>query len=796
VPALGWTAGIAAARVDSFPWQGLPWLAAAAAIALCRRRLRPFALALLAGTGWGAVTMLADASVADVDPLWTSASRCVVADVVRSRRGAATRLTLAHVRGRDGIGLDGNAWLYVYGRKGTSPHAGDHIRACAHWHRPRNHNNPGAFDFASYCFDRRIALIGGARGALTVLASHPGLFERLRERIRQALAPLPETSRAVLAALLLADRSRIPVHLIDAFAATGTAHLLAISGLHVGMTGALGFALCWWFLTRREAWIVALPVRALALTAGVLSAVTYASLAGWPLPAQRAALMLAAGLLAWWLRLRATPLNTLLGAWMMILAWDAPAISSASLWLSFCATAAILAWSHRRSPQVGGPAAWLQGLLAVTVLASLATLPLITALFGLLPLYALPANLLMVPLYSLLVLPLALAASLFACLGLGGAATALFSLAAVGIEAGNRLLLGFMQLPAAKMWLPAVPWWDTLIYIAGLGAAFMLWRHRRRLAVVTVAVALIAYGVLAAHERRSGTEEFIAWDVGQGAASTLLTGSGKVLVVDAPGRKGSRFNGGTVVASGLRALGLTHVDVLAITHAQSDHMGGALRLMQQVNSVRELWLADVPAVHAHPLIRALQAAVRRHGGRVRWLHRGENLRIDTLSCSILWPPARYSPANPNNASLVLSLRLSGGGRLLLPGDIEAGAERRLLATGLSRHSVLLLPHHGSNTSSSPGFVTAVHPQEAIAQTGFGNRYGFPAAPVVNRYRAAGAHLWNTARAAVILDWARRPSGRVRGHYAAPVRSLKRERALQWWRRLDNLRRAASGGFRR
>jgi Predicted membrane metal-binding protein len=247
VPALGWTAGIAAARVDSFPWQGLPWLAAAAAIALCRRRLRPFALALLAGTGWGAVTMLADASVADVDPLWTSASRCVVADVVRSRRGAATRLTLAHVRGRDGIGLDGNAWLYVYGRKGTSPHAGDHIRACAHWHRPRNHNNPGAFDFASYCFDRRIALIGGARGALTVLASHPGLFERLRERIRQALAPLPETSRAVLAALLLADRSRIPVHLIDAFAATGTAHLLAISGLHVGMTGALGFALCWWF---------------------------------------------------------------------------------------------------------------------------------------------------------------------------------------------------------------------------------------------------------------------------------------------------------------------------------------------------------------------------------------------------------------------------------------------------------------------------------------------------------------------------------------------------------------------
>ena len=131
--------------------------------------------------------------------------------------------------------------------------------------------------------------------------------------------------------MLLADKSRIPTHIQDSFAASGAAHLLAISGLHVGMAAAFTGLLCWWALTRREAWIVCLPVRKLSLIIGLGCAIFYAMLAGWPLPAQRAVMMLAAAAAAWWTRDHAEPVNTLLAALMLILLMDAGAVASISL---------------------------------------------------------------------------------------------------------------------------------------------------------------------------------------------------------------------------------------------------------------------------------------------------------------------------------------------------------------------------------------------------------------------------------------------------------------------------------
>jgi len=788
-PALGWVAGIAAARTDMFSWSVLAWLLAAMAALACRHRYRIFALALLAGIVWGAVSLMWDARSVAVDATWMTGVRTVSADVVGARYTPTyVRLTLEHVRREDGRGLNGRAWLYMYGRTAGRPGPGDSVRARVHWHTPRNHNNPGGFDFAAYCFDRHIALIGSARGRVRILASHPSMVERLRGRIRHALAPLPVSQRGVLDALLLADRSHIPINVHDAFAATGTAHLLAISGLHVGMTGAIGFGLCWWLLTRREAWMVALPVRGIALTAGAVLAVAYASLAGWPLPAERAAMMLAAAVLAWWFMVGTAALNTLLAALMLILLWDAQAVESVSLWLSFCATAAILIWAGRRRPGAGPNfPGWMMSMLAVTLLAGLATLPLIAGIFGLLPVYSLPANMLMVPLYSMGVLPLALAASALACLGLSVPATVLFTLAGYGVEAGNHLLLWMEQLPEARLWLPSIPWWNTLFYVAGVTLALaLLWRNRRVGATLTAAVVLIVYSAAAVRERPPGAVRFIAWDVGQGAAASLITPDGGVMQVDAPGRPGSRFNGGSIVAAGLRTLGLTHVDVLAVTHAQSDHMGGALRLVQQVNHVRELWLADIPAIHAHPGIQRLIRSVRSRNGAVRWLKRGDTMMMGGIACRVLWPPAGYAPSNTNNASLVLSLRFPHRNRLLLPGDIEAEAEKKLLAAGLGPHGLMLMPHHGSRTSSTPAFVRALRPGVVIAQTGYANRYGFPRAEIVRRYRELGADVWNTAHAATITEWVGTlPEAHT--HYAAFIRSEKREHALQWRQRADNLR---------
>jgi len=145
---------------------------------------------------------------------------------------------------------------------------------------------------------------------------------------------------------------------------------------------------------------------------------------------------------------------------------------------------------------------------------------------------------------------------------------------------------------------------------------------------------------------------------------------------------------------------------------------------------------------------------------------------------VLWPPAGHHPGNPNNASLVLSLQIENRKRLLFPGDIEVAAESGILARGIKVHDMMLMPHHGSTTSSTQGFVRAVMPGVVIAQTGYANRYGFPKPRVVQRYTRQGGQIWDTSQGAVIVI----PDGKngIHAAYAAPVRSAKRHRALQWW----------------
>ncbi|MDQ6960499.1 MAG: DNA internalization-related competence protein ComEC/Rec2 [Mariprofundaceae bacterium] len=799
IPAFGWVTGLAAARTDWLPWPVLAWLAGVSALFLFVSKTRKYAVILLAGIVWGTINLVWDARLVAFDNDWLEGAHQITASVMKTQHTQTyTRLTLRRISGSSKKGdsllssgrksetvpflLRGQAWLYVYQHAARKIRPGDHVQARVRWHAPRNHNNPGGFDFEAYCFDRHIALIGSAKGPVAVLASDASWLEGMRQRIRDAVNALPDTQAGIIEALLLADRSHIPIRIQDAFAATGAMHLLAISGLHVGMAGAIGFGLCWWLLTRREAWIVGFPVRGISLISGLMAATAYASLAGWPLPTQRAAMMLAAGVVAWWIKARTAPVNTLLAALILILLLDAQAVGSVSLWLSFIATAAILFWAGRRESHVEGfhVRRAFAAMLWVALIASLATLPLIADVFGRLPLYSLPANVVMVPLYSLFILPLALAGAVLICFGMSGVATWLFSVAGHGIDMGNRLLAWMLQWPGSHMWVPSVPWWLTGLYVTGaMLTAMLLWKGRRRVAWVSMTGVVLVYGMVAAQERLPAQTQLIAWDVGQGAAVSLVTPDGRVMVVDAPGKRGSRFNGGSIVAAGLRTIGITHADVLVVTHAQSDHMGGMMRLLDQLNHVDQLWLADVPDVHRHPGIQRLIQRVQAQGGAVRWLKRGENIRFGGVRGTVLWPPAGYHPSNPNNASLILSLQLENGNRLLFPGDIEAEAEHEILTYGLTPYDVMLMPHHGSTTSSTLAFVRAAMPKAVIAQTGYANRYGFPKPQVVQRYEQAGARIWDTSHGAVVVT----PDGKngIHAIYAPPVRSDKRKRALQWWR---------------
>lgn len=750
---------------------------------------------LLAGLCWGCLSLLNDARQVELDETWLESVVEFKAEVVQiQQHGIYARLTLTDVQRDDGARLNGKVWLYNYARKQadgaiSTSHkqsrflSGDLIQAKAKLHLPRNHRNPSGFDFESYCFDRHIALLGSARGEVRLISPGASWLEHVRQRIRHVLSSFSAEQQGVLRALLLGERYDIPENVYDVFAATGAAHLLAISGLHVGMVATLGFALFWFLLTRREAWIVGVPVRGLSLLGGVLLALTYAALAGWPLPTQRAAMMLVAAALAWWLRSHASPVNTLLAALMLILLLDPDALGSLSLWLSFVATAGILLWAKGSVESDGSILSrWALGLLLVTLVAALVTLPLVAHVFGRLPTYGLPANVLMTPLYTMLILPSSLLAALLAAIGLEGFSHVLFGFAGSAIELGDEILALICAWPVGHIWLPGIPFWLSLIYVGGMGLALLLfYRQRRCLAAGLLLLTLATYGWAVSIERPSDDTRFIAWDIGQGAAASLHLPAGKVMVIDAAGRPGSRFNAGTILAEGLRGMGLVHVDVLLISHAQSDHFGGAFSLLRRLNRIGELWLADVPEMRQSKYIARLRRETKQKGGMVRWLKQGDKVSFASTQGKVLWPPKDYAPANNNNTSLVLRLELPAGQRLLLAGDIEAEVERELV-TSLAQHEldsdVMLIPHHGSATSSTAKFLAAVSPGLAIAQTGYANRYGFPALKIQRRYAELGATVLDTAQGAVMVDFDQQ--GGAREQVTPPVFSPKRNVALQWW----------------
>ena len=740
--------------------------------------------ALLAGLLWGLFMLFWDARTVNVDESWLNGSQQVSATIEKLERSPSfTRLSVAEVQRADGEHLAGKVDAYLYGsERESSIRVGDRVRLNLKLRFPRNMQNPEAFDYRTYCFDRHIALIGSAKG-LKILERGNSHLERGRERIDKAIKAAESHSSGVLKALLLADRSSVTIEQSDSFAAAGASHLLAISGLHVGMVAGWGFIMIWWLLTRREAWIVRWPVRKLALTAGLLMAIGYATVAGWPLTAQRALLMMGAALLAWWLRDHSEPLNTMFAALLLILLFDPVAIVSISLWLSFAAVTALLIWSGCSGNEPGLPVwqkawRWITGLFWVSVVAALATLPIIADLFGRVPTYTLLANMFLVPLYGLYVLPLSIVGELMALMGAVGVAAELFVWAATGVSEGDRLLLLLKTWPAGNLWIPDIPIYATLFY--AVGAACSIWalfRYHYSKALLSVVVTLSLYLLMVVPERSTDVPTLTVWDVGQGAASTLMMPDGRVMVIDSPGRYGSRFNGGTIVAGGLRSQGVVHADVVLISHAQSDHAGGIGRLFDHLRDIGELWIADVPENRGYkPMERAIQR-IETGGGKVRWLKRGDELRFGDIDAEVLWPPKGYAPFKHNNASLVLSMKLPKGERLLFPADVEREGESRMIRRGLDHHDVMLVPHHGSRTSSSPAWIQGVRPDIAIVQSGWNNRYRFPHPDIVDRYEKTGTKLLDTKNGAVSIRF----GDEVVVDQYLPKLTGKRDTALQWWR---------------
>lgn len=592
--------------------------------------------------------------------------------------------------------------------------------------RPWGFMDPGVRDYEAWLYQQGIRATGYViRGRRAGVADSQAwtrvnsIRSNLRARLRRILSGEPLAPLVI--ALALGDRSDMTPAQWRILTRTGTSHLLAVSGLHIGLVAGLVFLLA------RLLWAICgeaclrLPAPRFAAFPALGAAAVYAVLAGFSVPTQRALVMLAAWLSATVLS-RRRGIATVIGtALLLVLAIDPFCVLAPGFWLSFGAVS-VLAVALTGYPDRGG--AWWR----VQVVVSIGLLPLLGYWFHQWPLASIPANLVAVPWVSLVTLPLILISciALYINTSLGAA---LLHLACITLGPLWHLLAGAA---AWKHALLPVPMPGVIALGTGIAGVMLAFLPRgvpcRWLALVWLLPLLWPGGIRPA----PGELRFTLLDVGQGLSAIVRTAD-HVLVYDTGPRYSDRFNAGrAVVVPYLHSLGIGRIDLLIQSHGDNDHIGGLADVLRSLSVDRIL--SSVPG--------------RIPASGARRCRAGQNWRWDGVEFRILNPPAR-GHFHGNNGSCVLRVT-AGSHSLLLTGDIERRSEYSMLAAHVTlRSAVLVAPHHGSRTSSTSRFIAAVHPDYVLFPVGFHNRFGFPKQDIIDRYRHYGPRILDTAQSGAI-----------------------------------------------
>lgn len=611
-------------------------------------------------------------------------------------------------------------------------HAGERWRFAVRLRAPHGSLNPHGFDHELRMWEQGEHASGQVRNGVRDpsperMASgwrHP--VERLREAVRDAVFERVGDPRqaGVIAALVTGDQNAIERADWDVFRATGVAHLMSISGLHITMFAWLATLAAGALWRRSARLMLRWPAQHAALVGGVLLATAYAVFSGWGVPSQRTVLMLAAiGLLRLTGRRWPWPFVWLF-ACTVVVAADPWALMQAGFWLSFVAVGVLFA-AEGAAPG-GAPAgigARLLRMLREQWVVTLALTPLTLLLFQQVSAVGLLANAIAIPWVTLVVTPLAM---------LGVIVPPLWHLAAESVQALLAVLGWLAALPFASFSMPAPPLWTAVAGVAG--GALLAMRLPGSVRVLGLPLLLPAL-LWQAPRPAAGEFELLAADIGQGNAVLVRTASHSLLYDAGPRYSPESDAGQRVLVPLLRAFG-ERLDLVVLSHRDSDHTGGAAAVL--ATQPQASLLSSIE--DGHPL-QAVRPARRCEAGQ-RW-------RWDGVDFELLHPQgddyASFVPAKPNAISCVLRI---GNGRatVLLAGDIERLQEAALVArTPDLRADLLLVPHHGSKTSSSALLLDAVQPRFALVQAGYRNRFGHPAEEVVARYRERGIALAESSR---------------------------------------------------
>lgn len=644
----------------------------------------------------------------------------------------------------------------------SQPQIGESWRLTVRLKRPRGYSNPGGFDFEAWLFRERIGATGFVDSAGPNYRLHGAPAPRIATIRRGIVARLArvlpdDDANSILMAVTAGARHKITTEQWDLYARTGTSHLMAISGLHIGLAASFAYFVCWGVLsisgTRGNC-------RDISLMVAIVAAVVYAALSGFAVPAKRAALMTAAAAVFVLKRRQLSAATLASVAGLIVFVADPLAILTPGFQLSFSAVVVLIIFSGRfvNKGRTGrykvASAVWFGCKLLATlqIVLLVALFPLTVGHFDRAAFVAPLINFFVLPVFNMISVPLALAGLVFT-----GPLTVLGDEILEWAYASVGFILKILDVEAVvpslsqrtrelSIWLYLCAFLPVLFALLPPG-----WPGRRVSIVAIVAVLL--------HRPAAPPKdclEYTVLDVGQGLSVVLRTANHAFVFDTGPKFRTGSDTGKLVILPFLHAQGIDQLERLIVSHADSDHSGGAQSLINAIPTRRILV--------GEPLLDIDARQTRCVAGIAWW--------VDGVSFSILHPRVR-TPWARNNASCVLEVSI-GEHRLLLSGDIEAPVEKLLHYRGSLRMSdVVVVPHHGSRTSSTESMVASTMPELAIVTTGFGNHWGFPKADIVARWENTGATVINTAIAGAV-------SQRLCRSMPADAYRLERPESIKYW----------------
>ncbi len=609
--------------------------------------------------------------------------------------------------------------------------------------KPFSYQNSGGFDYEAWMFQNKIDAKGYVRKSKKnklLQANHSFLsFNRIRFNLKQSINEINRSEyRPIILALLLGDKSEITDNQWEVFRKTGTSHLIAISGLHIGLIAGLVFFMSRWLWGFNSALVTAIPSAKVAAMLAISSAVIYSAMAGFSIPTQRALIMLCVVMISILVDVRANSWKTLSVALLVVLILSPFAVLNPGFWLSFFAVGIIIYFSKMPKLTTNKISLTLYNWSVIQLVIGIGLMPFVLLYFNESSLISPIANFIVVPVFSFFIVP---------AIFLAGCTMALFPTSI------SVIILDAVTFTLDKTWI-------FLEFLANLGFSSFQINHIPYSTFIFLCIAIIllflpkhfptkwlaSFFLIPLFFEKPQVPEFgsvkaTLLDVGQGLSVVIQT-QAHVLVFDTGPRYSQSFNtGNTVIIPYLKSKGIDNIDLMIISHSDNDHIGGIQSVVKAIN-VDKILTSDPNKVKSK-----ISQQIKKIP--INYCFAGNHWTWDGVDFKIIHP-TQDSTLSKNNASCVIKILSSNATKsnsILLTGDIESKAEQEILNNSNLDISanIVIAPHHGSKTSSTVEFINRVNPDYVLYPVGYRNRYKFPSKIVSKRYKEADVVDYSTSK---------------------------------------------------